>query len=372
MSDSDSFEGTPPELKKIAESINSELLPQKSKARYEVQYSIFKKWREEKQAKVSSENVLLAYFTELVDKNKKSLWCIYSMLKSCIILYENIYISKYAKLISYLKRKTANHIPKKSKVLEEHDVATFIEQAPDEEFLLMKVILVIGVSGACRREELYKMTLEDIKYKDDILLITIPITKTSTSRTFVISKSTWVELVKKYIEIRKKIEKIKERLFLKYYSGKCVNVPIGINAIGMIPSKIASYLKLENPTEFTGHCFRRSSATLLVNRGGDLLSLKQFGGWKSSTVAEGYVAESLKRKIDVAQMMTEESGASTSKITKMISDVDQVTSRTEVEVEHTDSISNINENKLISGLFSHVQDCSINVNVYNNCVFEKK
>ncbi|KAK4879238.1 hypothetical protein RN001_007384 [Aquatica leii] len=182
MSDSDSFEGTPPELKKLAESINSELLPQKSKARYEVQYSIFKKWREEKQAKVSSENVLLAYFTELVDKNKKSLWCIYSMLKSCIILYENIDISKYAKLISYLKRKTANHIPKKSKVLEEHDVATFIEQAPDEEFLLMKVILVIGVSGACRREELYKMTLEDIKYKDDILLITIPITKTSTSR----------------------------------------------------------------------------------------------------------------------------------------------------------------------------------------------
>ncbi|KAK4882644.1 hypothetical protein RN001_005963 [Aquatica leii] len=177
MSDSDSFEGTSPELKKLAESINSELLPQKSKARYEVQYSIFKKWREEKQAKVSSENVLLAYFTELVDKNKKSLWCIYSMLKSCIILYENIDISKYAKLISYLKRKTANDIPKKSKILEEHDVANFIKQAPDEEFLLMKVILVIGVSGAYRRKELYKMTLEDIKYKDDILLITTPLQK---------------------------------------------------------------------------------------------------------------------------------------------------------------------------------------------------
>lgn len=68
------------------------------------------------------------------------------MLKSCLILYENIDISKYAKLVSYLKRKTANRIPKKSKILEEAHINTFIEQAPDEEFLFMKVCTYIVIN----------------------------------------------------------------------------------------------------------------------------------------------------------------------------------------------------------------------------------
>jgi hypothetical protein len=73
---------------------------------------------------------------------------------------------------------------------------------------------------------------------------------------------------------------------------------VGINNIGSIPSKIATFLNLPNPSQYTGHCFRRSSATLLANRGGDLLTLKRHGRWKSGTVAESYVADSLKRKID--------------------------------------------------------------------------
>lgn len=141
MSDTDSeiFEATPPELKQVVQNAASELLPQKSKVRYEGQYSKYKEWCSQKNAKISSENVVLAYFIELVAREVKSLWSIYSMLKSCIILHENIDISKYTKLISYLKRKTANHVPKKSKILEEVHINTFIEQAPDEEFLLMKV-----------------------------------------------------------------------------------------------------------------------------------------------------------------------------------------------------------------------------------------
>lgn len=128
--DSDILQLTPPDVRALAESVTSELLPQKSKARYEVQYNVFKKWCAERGASVYSENVVLAYFTNLVSNNKKSLWCIYSMLKSCIMLHDNIDISKYAKLISYLKRKTANYKPKKSKILDEDHISTFIEQAP--------------------------------------------------------------------------------------------------------------------------------------------------------------------------------------------------------------------------------------------------
>ncbi|KAJ8985573.1 hypothetical protein NQ317_011535 [Molorchus minor] len=41
---------------------------------------------------------------------------------------------------------------------------------------------------------------------------------------------------------------------------------------------VATYLNLPNPTENTGHCLRRSSATMLFDSGGDITSLKKLGG----------------------------------------------------------------------------------------------
>lgn len=46
--------------------------------------------------------------------------------------------------------------------------------------------------------------------------------------------------------------------------------------------RCAQFLKLPDPLAYTGHCFRRTSATLLVNGGSDILQLKRHGGWKSS------------------------------------------------------------------------------------------
>ena len=71
-----------------------------------------------------------------------------------------------------------------------------------------------------------------------------------------------------------------------------------------MPKTIASYLKLADPESYTGHSFRRSSATLLADSGADLVTLKQHGGWKSSTVAEGYVEDSFNQKKKVCQQIT--------------------------------------------------------------------
>lgn len=81
--------------------------------------------------------------------------------------------------------------------------------------------------------------------------------------------------------------------FLNYVRGKCTKQCVGINKLGDVPKQIAIYLGLPEATAYTGHCFRRSSATILVDAGGDLLDLKRHGGWQSSAVAEGYVDNSL-------------------------------------------------------------------------------
>ena len=48
------------------------------------------------------------------------------------------------------------------------------------------------------------------------------------------------------------------------------------------------HLDLLNTEEYTGHSFRGSSATLLVDSGADLTVVKRHGGWFSSSVVEGY------------------------------------------------------------------------------------
>ncbi|KAJ8949161.1 hypothetical protein NQ318_012910 [Aromia moschata] len=77
------------------------------------------------------------------------------------------------------------------------------------------------------------------------------------------------------------------RLFYAHRNGKCINQVVGKNQFYKVPETVANFLQLENPNSYTGHSFRRSSATLLVESGGDLMTVKKHGGWKSSNVAEG-------------------------------------------------------------------------------------
>jgi hypothetical protein len=130
---------TPESVRQVAEELNSELLPEKSKERYIGQFNHFKQWCAKKLITTYSESVLLNYFKELVDNDRKSLWAIYSMLKSCLRVYENVEISKYVKLIAYIKIKTKYHQPKKSKIFEDEEIARFLTTACDNQFLLMKV-----------------------------------------------------------------------------------------------------------------------------------------------------------------------------------------------------------------------------------------
>ena len=75
---------------------------------------------------------------------------------------------------------------------------------------------------------------------------------------------------------------------------------LGKNTLAKYPSEIAEMLGKENPKSFTGHCYRRSAATILADDHGSVIELKSAGGWKSSSIAEGYVAESLPSKKRIA------------------------------------------------------------------------
>ncbi|KAJ8983598.1 hypothetical protein NQ317_004235 [Molorchus minor] len=86
------------------------------------------------------------------------------MVKSClIIIYDNIDISKFPKLIAFLKRTGDGYQAKKSKILAKSEIDRFLSSADDKEFLMIKVGLILGIAGACRTDELVNLTVDDIE-----------------------------------------------------------------------------------------------------------------------------------------------------------------------------------------------------------------
>jgi integrase len=188
---------------------------------------------------------------------------------------------------------------------------------------------------------LQKLTLNDINDMGSIITVKIPDSKTNKPRSFVISGKircfNFVEMYRKYASLRPQSTN-HTRFFIRYFNGKCSVQPVGVNTFGKIPSDIAKYLNIENPMQYTGHCFRRSSATLLVESGASMLTLKRHGGWKSSTVAEGYIEESISKKTEIAtQILEGEPSTNTGNFT---------TIRKRVLNEEPETSTSKNENKI--------------------------
>lgn len=165
-------------------------------------------------------------------------------------------------------------------------------------FCLLQVALSLGLSGALRREELCNMTINNIvDHGDELVMITIPQTKTNVSKSFVVAD--YLHKIFQKYRVLRPAKCTTERFFLNYQDGKCTNQPIGINKFGKMPKQIAEFLRLPNPESYTGHAFRRTSATLLAEAGADITTLKRHGKWKSDAIAESYVEQSVTNKVKI-------------------------------------------------------------------------
>lgn len=126
--------------------------------------------------------------------------------------------------------------------------------------------------------------MDDIDDRDSVLVITVPKTKTNRKRVFTIINDetiSGVQLYKKYADLRPKNVNHR-RFFIQYKNNKCTLQPVGKNTFGAIPKSIAQFLKLPNADKYTGHTFRRTSATLLADSGADITSVKRHGGYENN------------------------------------------------------------------------------------------
>lgn len=208
------------------------------------------------------------------------------------------------------------------------------------------------------------MTVDDIEDKNSILIVKVPDTKTNIQRIFTVSNLDYIEIYRKYVAHRPSCA-TSRRLFLKYKNKRCFNQVVGINIIGKKPSLIAKQLELPNHDAYTGHCFRRTSATLLANAGADISVLKRHGGWKYSTVAEGYVEDSINNKIQISNKILDcEISGSSSAITSTA-----FAFESKMDSLPTPETSTSRAESELSGFGLNIgscTSCTINVNNVNN------
>lgn len=213
------------------------------------------------------------------------------------------------------------------------------------------------MAGALRREELSKMTIGDISDLQSALLIRVPDTKTKKPRSFTITGNENLRLYHKYLSLRPPSMN-SDRFFVKYQNGKCHKQIVGIHKLASTAQDVAKYFNLPDFTEYTGHCLRRTSATLLVNAGADLLQLKRHGGWQSSTVAEGYIDESISNKLDTSKKILD------CTITAPSTSTSCETSNLAPSTSTSCEISNLASENVNSSAIPHA--ININENIHNN------
>ncbi|KAJ8914729.1 hypothetical protein NQ315_017439 [Exocentrus adspersus] len=319
----------PEEIREAANAANLQLIPEKSRLRYEKEFENFNQWCDEKRV------------TGYNEEKANTLWSKYSMLKLTTNVRKTVDISKFPKLIAFLKRQNVTL----SKKIE----------TPDIVHLLLKVVTIVGISGACHREELTCLTIDDVEDKGDLL-----------------NKK---QCTKK-IDLRLS-NTPHRRFFANYKHGKCTVQCVGINSIGKMPSNIAGFLKLQNPEMYTGHSFRRTSATMLANSGASITNIKRHGGWKSASVAEGYLEDSLQNKKKIAPQILRcvSPKPNTSTLKETDNDLDSIAVEQQYVEENASNVPKRQENsgQTLTNHFRKQDSLDItsalNLNSATNCTF---
>lgn len=154
--------------------------------------------------------------------------------------------------------------------------------------------MIIGLSGACKSEDLTNLRLEDVEDEGQFIRFIIPNRKTNNYREFFITSGdipglNLVEIIRNYINLRADHTE-HGRFFVCYRNGKCTRQPVGITGFRAMAKTIASFLKLPDAKKYNGHCFRSSSISARAETGDDFFAVKRYRGFGATniSVGEGY------------------------------------------------------------------------------------
>ena len=276
----------------------------KSEEKYNRWIELYKEW--------SAENVVagnddafsvLEFLRSYEDRYAATtLWSVYSILNKYFKVYKNVSLSDCAVLRDWLKLQEGRHLKKKAQVFSREEIDSFLqsESSFHNELIMEKCALVIGLHGLLRVSELTNLSYDDVRGESNgdwvVWVVASKTDKRKAGWTYRVTGDD-ARHVKNYVDALPE-EVRKGRFFnrpLTTRKGFSLQ-PVGKNTLGSLPRQIARFLKRNDALLFSGHSIRRTGVTILADAGVNRLISKRAGRWKSDTVAEGYIAESLSSK----------------------------------------------------------------------------
>lgn len=299
-----------------AEEIFKECLSnKKSQLKYDTEWDRFMKFSEFKDFQLSdiTEEKVVQYIDFLRCELKLAPNTIWSCFSKINTNYQNLGGKKlqslFPRLAKLINTYQENYVPKRAKTFSKEQINMFLTDAPDEgKFVLYKAAVCVAYYGGLRCAELVGINNDDVEYDNlNGVWVNYCIFKLSGA----MQKNNRLLIPKEhekyflnYIEKTNKIGRI-----FKNFNKSFTLQPMGIRTLALVPKHVADFLKLDG--NFTGHCFRRSTATILSENGASTTQLKTLMNWKSEKTALNYVDNTKNSRLSLSSMLSSTSSSNT-------------------------------------------------------------
>jgi len=299
--------------KRSAAEILEKINPIKSTKRYEDTWNKFIKYTGCLPDKLCEE-IFIQYFDYLRNEKQfasSTLWTEYSMLNYKVKILYGQKLQMMPRLTMQLKSYEAGYQRKTSSIFTMSHINKFLESAPnDNSFLHKKAISVISICGGLRCADLVTITCNDLLF-DVTTGYWIKYT-VSKQINFITNKFNvplnYSQYITNYCNRLRELKIYESRLWKTYRtrrdgSSYYTSQPMGIHILGKIPIEIAKYLQLPNSESYTGHAFRRSTASAMAESGASTALMRTHFNWKSESTSMKYIESTDTQKLKISDFI---------------------------------------------------------------------
>jgi integrase len=176
-------------------------------------------------------------------------------------------------------------------------------------WLVRQAICIVSFFGGLRYQECMDLELEKIQRSKEGYVITHNRVKQRSdkleSRFIVPETGGYAAQLALYLfKVNNQLKLYQGKVwFTGAKSDKLKTVPMGKNTISQVPHDIAALLGLANPSLYTFHSFRRTSATSAADGGSTAAQMTDFFGWKNPSMCHEYVSSSKPAITKMAQTL---------------------------------------------------------------------
>ena len=175
-------------------------------------------------------------------------------------------------------------------------MVTYLQQQGTLKALRDNAMIQLAYFGAFRRSELIAITVEDLRFEAQGLLVLVPRSKTDQDGEGQIKALPYgkgnvcpVKATKKWLETAEIKQGPIFRAINKWNILQAM--PLNLNSVNKIIKTLAVQCGFDFVANLSSHSLRRGFATSAANAGANFEWIKKQGGWKNDATVRGYIEE---------------------------------------------------------------------------------